>query len=252
MPSVLPRSAIHALLAALFAGAPPSAAVAVEGGREPPPTKWLAERPFSYSVHGSERTEYRFEWRRDDWDGTRRAKGTELKTKPMTGPRRQQVSFDFWVDADDYVGDSKLAIIMQYHSYPDENLGEGWRNPISSLLIRDGLLQYDYRSSVEQVTPKVGGKYQYSSFKAIKLGAPRWGAWNSIRLEQRFDPSNGLVEILLNGKRVSVDPARIGFNDRRGPFLKFGLYCPGGSDKPQKVIRFRNVMVDGKPLSGSW
>lgn len=207
---------------------------------------WLKETPFSYSlkeiVGADGGVIYAFEWHRSDMTSERSTKGVELKTKPMPGLKTQWAFMQFYVDSESFYNDSKTTIIMQYHSVPDYDLGEGWRNPITSLVVRNGGIQYDFRSSKEEVTPGVKGAWQYSSKGSIFLGRPFVGAWNTIVFKQVFGFDNsGSIYIYLNGKEFLREGIGLGFNDRRGAFLKFGIYCPGGSDHENKHIMFRRV-----------
>jgi hypothetical protein len=208
---------------------------------------WLKEEPFSYSIKriadGQNGDYYQFEWRKSDWDGKRRTKGTELKSVPMPGHIDQWTAFSVYLPSKSFVGDTKFTIIMQYHGIPDFDLGEGWRNPVTDLIVRDGLLQYDYRASEEQVTPRKGNEWVYSNKGSIKLGAPKFDAWNEIVLHQKFDYHAGSIKIWVNGVEFEQTNVGVGFNDKQGMFFKFGLYCPQKSDKPVKIVRFKNVRL---------
>lgn len=215
---------------------------------------WLAERPFSYSINKTVSTAdksfiYEFKWVREDRDNTRRTKGTELKTPPMPGLAQQWAVFEFYAPADYFIDDSKFTIIMQYHSIPDFELGEEWRNPVANLLIRNGELQYDFRSSVELVTPKDGKDFKYTNKGSIRLGRLVPNSWNRVIIHQRFDPDNGFIKIWINGEKHERGSIGLGFNDRKGAFFKFGIYCPQSSDKAIKQIFFRNVrLYSDKPM----
>jgi len=226
---------------------------------------WLREAPFDYSIRSisgpdvptslranavgdhsaaeSQSPIYDFEWRKSDWNGRRSTKGTELKTRPMPWMKEQWARLSFFADAKYFSGDKQFAIIMQYHSVPDVELGEEWRNPVSSLVIRGDNLQYDYRSSVEQVTPKDEKGFKYTGKGTIQLGRVRFNEWNNIIFHQSFDTRSGSIKIWLNGQVFEREHVGIGYNDKHGMFLKFGLYCPAGSDLDVKRISFRDVKI---------
>lgn len=226
---------------------------------------WLREAPFGYSIRSSSAPSispklrssaagdrgapdsrssiYEFEWRKSDWNGKRSGKGTELKTRPMPWMKEQWARLSFFADAKYFSGDTRFAIIMQYHSVPDVDLGEQWRNPVSSLVIRGNNLQYDYRSSVERVTPKDENGFNYTGKGTIQLGQVRFNEWNEIIFHQTFDTRSGNIKIWLNGQVFERNNVGIGYNDKHGMFLKFGLYCPANSDLDVKRISFRDVEI---------
>lgn len=186
---------------------------------------------------------YIFEWRRQDLDGSRITKGAELRTEAMPWIKEQWLRVDFLAPKESFVGDSKFSIILQYHSMPDTQLGERWRSPVSSLVIRGKKLQYDYRSSKEEVTPRGKNGFLYTSKGSINLGEVNFDQWNTVIIHQKFDYENGSVRIWVNGSEFRSSPTGIGFNDTRGMFVKFGLYCPEGSDIEEKRISFRNFVL---------
>ncbi len=208
---------------------------------------WLQEKPFSYSIASKSDPAtgqfYEFKLIESDSDGTRRTKGTELKTPPMPGLKDQWAAFRVYIPSEGFLGDKKFTIIMQYHSMPDFDLGEVWRNPVSDLLLRDGRLQYDYRASAEPLTPKKGDAFMYTSKGSIPLPDPKFDAWNEIIIHQTFDYHSGSIKIWVNGVATDRENIGVGFNDKQGPFFKFGLYCPIGSDKPEKTIRYQDVAL---------
>lgn len=245
------RLVVSMVLAASILTVSPSGYVYATG--LPATGTWLREAPYPYSVRAeprmsgkhirSESTEYSFEWRRDGWDGRRATKGAEIKTRPMPWMTEQWLSFEFFAPRSSFEDDSKFTIIMQYHSVPDVDLGEKWRNPVSSLVVRNGLLQYDFRSSAERVTPEDSSGFLYTSRGTLRLGSVRFDSWNRVVMYQRFDPRAGKIRIWINGVLHERENAGIGFNDRHGRFLKLGLYVPQGSDLERKQIRFRNVLI---------
>ncbi|HEL4234371.1 heparin lyase I family protein [Nocardiopsis yanglingensis] len=256
---VIVRAAILLLIATapLSAGCVRASQASVDGIPE-----LQREAPFSYSIKttpslraagsgnasdAGSGTTYDFDWRMADWDGTRATKGTELRTKPMPWLKEQWLSFKFFADEKYFAGDSRFSIILQYHSMPDIDLGEEWRNPVSSFVIRGRNIQYDYRSSSERVTPKDASGFIYTNKGTVQLGAVRFGQWNEVVVHQTFDYYNGHIKIWMNGKAFE-QTGGIGFNDRRGLFVKFGLYCPERSDLAEKRISFRDVrMIPAKP-----
>ncbi len=208
---------------------------------------WRREQPYSYSI--SEMTPlnsphiYRFEWRGQDDLGNRKTKGTELTTRAFRDLSQGKVYFEFYIPYRSFQEETKLTIISQFHSNPDYELGEKWRQPISNLLIRNGRLHYDYRSSIDRVTPIINNEFVFTSKGSIDLGPIVYDKWNRFELTQNFDFTLGSMYFKLNNSIKSIEKAAVKFNDANGTFFKFGLYLPEGSDLPDKIIYFRNIEV---------
>jgi hypothetical protein len=74
--------------------------------------------------------------------------------------------------------------------------------------------------------------------------------WQNIVVRVRFDPNgNGRLTFWLNGvQRYDSGAIPIGYNDRQGPYFKYGLYR-GGSDQTS-VAEFANVEIGTSSLLG--
>lgn len=213
--------------------------------------RWLREASFPYSLQtvaegGTNNHMLRFEWRRADADGTRPTLGSELKTAPLGNRKQITVEFDVYIADHLLPPNSGPVVLMQLHSPPDFDLGEQWRQPVTSLYYQSGTLLYTWRASAETVTPGKPKQWNYSNEGALKLGEPRRNAWNHFRLEHRFDYAgdSGLVVVEVNGIRHEQTGTQIGYNDARGPYLKLGLYCPGSTPEPRLVSYVDNIRLD--------
>lgn len=218
---------------------------------------WRLEAPYEYSVGISENPagsgySLRFEWRKDKWDGTRKNMGVELKTPTFPKKPPLVLRFRFFIDSILLPCSAKPVIIMQYHSFPDLAMGEHWRNPISSLIYQDCSLVYKYKSSKEVVTQGTKGNWIYDTDSQIALGRPPENGWNEMVISQVFDfeRRSGSIHILLNNKSFVVENINLGFNDERGPFLKFGLYAPFSSEHERLVIFFDDVVLSYGNIEG--
>lgn len=212
---------------------------------------WGTERPFNYSINIIKDFEKeggiaRFEWRKSDIDDTRKTKGTELKTISFPGSPPLEIGFRFFLDVDTQQNSDKPLILMQIHSVPDFDKGEQWRNPISTLTYRNGELYYDYRSSKEVVTKSINNKWVYDNEGKIILPKLKIGVWNQILIQQRFDYTDkltGSINIIFNGENFSANNINVGFNDRKGPTFKFGIYCPRSFDSEKVIVYFDDVKL---------
>lgn len=212
---------------------------------------WGTERPFDYSINIVKDFEKeggiaKFEWRKSDADDTRKTKGAELKTTSFPGSPPLEIEFRFFIDADTQISSDKPLILMQIHSVPDFDKGEQWRNPISTLTYRNSELYYDYRSSKDVVTKSSNNKWVYDNEGKILLPELKKGEWNHILIKQHFDYTeklSGSINIIFNGKNYSANNINVGFNDKKGPTFKFGIYCPRSFDSEKVIIYFDDVKL---------
>ncbi len=218
-------------------------------------SEWRAEAPFPYSINVVEAPDkagkaVKFEWRKQDWNGHRHTKGAELKTASFPEMPEQTLEMSFYIDEKLMPESRKPVIIMQYHSIPDIGAGEQWRTPVTSLIYQNGELTYSYRNSKSKITAGTKGDWQYDSSGSIPLGKPKQG-WNQLRLHQRFDVfgNNGLIEIALNDQTFTAPNISVGYNDKKGPYLKFGLYCPQSSDHEKISIFFDDISLKNESSS---
>ncbi len=216
---------------------------------------WQAEAAFDYSINIAPSPEkpgksIRFEWRKEDWAGHRGTKGGELKTVAFPDMPEQRLSMSFYIDNALLPVDTKPFIIMQYHSIPDLAYGEQWRHPITALAYQNGELVYSFRNSRSKITEGEKGLWQYDSKGQLPLGKPHQG-WNHLTLHQRFDvfDRKGRIDITLNGQIFSAKNISLGYNDRKGPFLKLGLYCPQSSAYERLVILFDDIKLENMTVA---
>ena len=139
---------------------------------------------------------------------------------------------------------------MQLHSIPDIGMGESWRNPVTSLVYRNGELSYTFRRSKMEVTSGRKGKWEFDDENKIILGKPIAIGWNHISIDHVFDVfgNSGSIVIDFNGARQEVRNIGLGYNDRSGPFFKFGIYAPGKPNLNKILIMFDDVNIIETPI----
>lgn len=193
----------------------------------------------------------RFEWRPADYDGKNRTKHAELKTKKFTPDLEQWLGLRIYFDSKTLGRDSQPVILMQYHETPDFKEGESWRNPPVSLSYKDGQISFGWKGDTNRVTKKEGGKWVYTQTGGIPLGGAKLDSWNTFVFHLKFDPfGKGRVEIWFNDKYFQKDNIQLGYNDERGPYLKFGYYYYAGkSDFPSRVAWFDDVKLGDEKSS---
>ncbi|MGJ3247050.1 MAG: heparin lyase I family protein [Elainellaceae cyanobacterium] len=218
---------------------------------------WRKECKFDYScaispAPGSEDQAIRFEWRREDHDGSRSSKSAEYKTKDYTRSRafRQTreawISFKVYFSSETLNADSQAMILTQYHDIPDLHLGEDWRHPISSLSYVNGKLKYSYRGDANLVTREEDGERLYTQpSQTFSLGDMQMDQWHRFVYHHKFDiTGKGILEVWHNGKQYSNSNIVLGYNDQKGPYWKFGAYYyDGWSDYSTRVVYFSDVKV---------
>jgi len=133
----------------------------------------------------------------------------------------------------DWKFDSYEKILMQWHGFPDRNLSEKSRNPPIALRIQNGNtgVGSNYiiriRSDSNDVTSPNG---PYEIDEEIDIGSivedlGKWTEW-VFQIKWSFESNGSLVvwkdgDIVLERKKQANT-----FNDKLGPFWKFGVYIP--------------------------
>lgn len=123
----------------------------------------------------------------------------------------------------DWQNDSANITAMQWHSVPDKNIGERYRNAPIALRIQNDQWKIVLRWDDEKLTTR--STYDGSLTRAI--GRIEKGRWTDfvIRLKLSYK-SDGVLEIWKNGSKVFSRQGPNTFNDKIAPFFKFGQYIP--------------------------
>ena len=113
-------------------------------------------------------------------------------------------------------------ILFQLHGWPDESIGEAWRNPPIALLTRGDQWHlwslYDSKRNSGS-PPRLEGASHFS------LGAFETGRWTTWVMHIRFSyGSDGLIEVWKDSELVLQHSGGNSYNDALGPYLKFGNY----------------------------
>ncbi len=113
-------------------------------------------------------------------------------------------------------------ILLQFHGWPDEDIGEAWRNPPIALLTRGDQWHlwalFDSKRN-SGAPPRLEGAAHYD------LGAFETGKWTNWVMHVHFSyESDGLIEVWKDSELVLQHTGGNSFNDALGPYLKFGNY----------------------------
>lgn len=148
----------------------------------------------------------------------------------------------------EFVKDPSMEIVSQWNARPDKNLGEKWRTPQLYLKTENGNWQikrrWDHNRVTKNNTP--AGK------ETIDIGPYQTGVWNDWVFHVKWSyESDGLVEVWKNGKLVVRKTGPNTYNDKIGPFQKFGIYKPDWKHRPhrskttKRVLYYDNVRMGG-------
>lgn len=150
-----------------------------------------------------------------------------------------KIGKEYWYEFKTYLPknwefDDYPEIIAQWHNPPDSDLGEEWRSPALSLIIGSGTTGagknylIETRSDAKQLTPPKTTKHRYPYYKRYEVGKisldlGRWVEWK-FHIKWSFK-TDGFIEIFKDGKKIlNIYHQPNTFNDRLGPYLKFGIY----------------------------
>ncbi|MGN6436884.1 MAG: polysaccharide lyase [Agriterribacter sp.] len=205
-----------------------------------------AERSDSTTQTG--RYSLRFEINKSGTSNVR----SEIRTKVFP-----TMYMDLWTEfslyiPNDFARDSVDETFMQYHEYPDFNLGEDYRSPPISLRIRKD----SFICVILSAASAVNTNLTLDSNRTFNLGKVQKGAWMTWRIYTKFRYTNtGITKVWRNDTLV-LDKTNYAnyYNDQKGPYLKFGIYKPDwSSGNPSSVLTKRilfldNITVGDKPI----
>ncbi len=130
-------------------------------------------------------------------------------------------------DEADYL---KHTIIAQWHDLPDFSEGETWRNPPLSLLTKDNkfYLSNKWTSKRVSTTREIDGE------ELFDLGNYEEDLWYEWVIHVKWSSQeDGFLDIWNNNELVARKVGPNTYNDARGPYLRLGIYQPGGWENRQ-------------------
>ena len=138
-----------------------------------------------------------------------------------------------------------FSILGQFQSSPDLGDAPGLSPVFAVNLVREGVLRFVSRSSAEP-------RQQFNP-PATVLGEVRGVGreqWRHLVGRIVFShEGRGSVEIWLDGRKViDRSPISIGYNDRRGPYWKYGIYRSAAPET--LVVEYANMEIGADSLAG--
>ena len=120
-----------------------------------------------------------------------------------------------------FVVDDLPEILAQWHATPDFDLGEDYRSPPIALTVQNGswLLDTRWATNAVNTNSNVTGR------EVKDLGKTETEKWTQWVFHIVFSYKNdGLIELWKDGKLVYTRKGPNYYNDKIGPYLKFGIY----------------------------
>ena len=176
-----------------------------------------------------------------DVSSSRRA---ELRLKPVPANSERWYGFSVFVPQE-YAKDRSYEIITQWAALPDFDLGETWRTPVLTLSIKNDQFRVSNRWDFKPVNVI----FKEAGSQGWNLGTIAKGQWTDWVFHVKWSHKpDGLIEVWKNGKLVVSKAGPNNYNDKRGPFLKMGIYKPdwkynNKSKTTERVIYFDEVRI---------
>jgi len=148
-------------------------------------------------------------------------------------------SFNVYFPTTGMEADNKSEIVIQWHAQPDQY--EVTRNPPLALDNRNDQLTLTWLYDQRGITPP-GFDRWYS--QTAELGETTKDKWINLVFHIKWDPyGSGVLRVWRDGQlKVQQQNIAIGFNDKIGAYLGFGIYkFENDSQHKQRTILFDEV-----------
>lgn len=174
---------------------------------------------------------------KDDPDASN-SRRAELRLNAVPTKSEYWYGFSIYLPLE-FVKDTSFEIVTQWNAKPDRDLGEDWRSPQMSLTTQNGQWKvhrlWDPKPVTRNNTP--AGK------ESIDLGKYQTAVWTDWVFHVKWSyKSDGLVEVWKNGKLVIRKTGPNTYNDRIGPYQKFGIYKPEWKYNRDESITTKRVV----------
>ena len=133
-------------------------------------------------------------------------------------------------DEADYL---KHTIIAQWHDLPDFSEGETWRNPPLSLITKDNKFYLSNKWTSKRVS--TNQEHDGELFDLGNYEEDLWYEW-TVHVKWSYQ-EDGFLEIWKNNELVVSKVGPNTYNDAIGPYLRLGIYQPGGWENRQATLK---------------
>lgn len=166
-------------------------------------------------------------------------------------PAHNLISYDVRIGGDWQVRPWWFAV-TQIHSFPDK--GEAWRCPVASLEVKQGFFRFPNRWDSNLISRTTGYNctepgstiQQRMLFSSVPV---RPDDWHHVSLDAQLSGTEpGEIKAAMDGNQLADSKGLNAYNDKRGTFLKFGIYIPNGWGKAEKSLcaDYRHVRLENK------
>ena len=148
-------------------------------------------------------------------------------------------SFNIYFPSSDMMPDNKSEIVIQWHAHPDKY--EATRNPPLALDNRNDRLTLTWLYDQRKVTPPGFDNWDRHT---ADLGETTKNQWVNFVFHIKWDPDGGGILRVWRDKQLKVNQQNIaiGFNDKVGAYLGFGIYkFENNSQHDERAILFDEV-----------
>lgn len=235
------------LLTSFAAAAPEKLEVGFEDGKVP--EVFVVKAPKDYSIQVQSEVvrkgkfAARFEIRKGDafQDGSaHEGFRSELKDRyRATRGGEDWYSISFYLPKDFPIHGNRL-VIGQWNAEPDDEAEEalGRSPPLSQRFINGEFRVQLYKEPITVKLPLAGRKILFRT-KKLELGK-----WHDFVYHVRWShKKDGFVKAWMNGKPIVDYNGPVGYDDKRGPYFKFGLYR---DDVPETYVAYFDEYRRGK------
>jgi len=179
------------------------------------------------------------------------SKRCEIASFPIKIP--QEITVEFEVELDEIPSkDNEWFSIFQVHSFPDKEFGEKWRCPVMALEVLNSKLRMYSRWDSSEVSDLVVGTCAHRensisdrlAFDEISI-AERQVIDVRLKMFLTFD-EQGRTQVSINDRVVANIKGPNTFNDRKGIFIKIGIYKPTSwKYKSNILVHYRKIHLNG-------
>lgn len=222
------------------------------------PREWRRELSLPERIRHSKEVLYRgkpttrFELNSSD-KMVSNGKRTEIATPAEDSvPVERYYSFRIYLPKREFVADSIPEIVAQWHAQPDVEQGETWRSPPIALSVRNGR----WWLTIRWASAPVNTNKTLTGMKVVDLGPCGTNRWTSWKFHIRFSyGDDGLLEVRKDKEPVFSRSGPNYYNDKKGPFFKFGIYKWGWNDGKasavtRRVLYFSDVKIGKEAGTG--